>query len=250
MKVSPVAPHSHRLLAGALLAAVGAAFIFVFFAINGPVRIVRVSGDLTAAERVAVESAVIQRLSGGLLGVSLDDVVEGVLALTWPRDVRARREWPGVLDVSVTKDAIVARWGAGGTLNSAGEVIAGAGVPDASLPLIRCTTASGARAMQIFQMLAQVLGDTPLKIAAVEEDALGEWQVTFSNDLTVSLGHEDLLKRVERFDRVFRNVINDRFDEVDHVDARYHNGVAVSWRTGAGPTVQQLALLSRPGTKK
>jgi cell division protein FtsQ len=238
------------MLAGALLASVGAAFILVFFAINGPVRVVRVSGDLTAAERVAVEAAVMRRLSGGLLGVSLDDVIDGVLALTWPRDVRARREWPGIVDVSVTKDAIVARWGAGGALNSAGEVIAGVGTPDASLPMIRCATANGARAMQIFQMLGQVLGDTPLKIAAVEEDALGEWQVTFTNNLTVSLGHEDLLKRVERFDRVFRNVINDRVDEVDHVDARYHNGVAVSWRAGTGPTVQQLALLSRSGMNK
>jgi cell division protein FtsQ len=250
MKVSPVVPHSHRLLSGALLASVGAAFILVFFAINGPVRIVRVSGDLTAAERVAVEAAVMRRLSGGLLGLSLDDVVESVLALTWPRDVRARREWPGVVDVSVTKDAIVARWGAGGALNSAGEVIAGVGTPDASLPMIRCATATGARAMQIFQMLGQVLGDTPLKIAAIEEDVLGEWQVTFTNNLTVSLGHEDLLKRVERFDRVFQNVINDRVDEVDHVDARYQNGIAVSWRAGTGPAVQQLASLSRSGTHK
>ena len=53
--------------------------------------------------------------------------------------------------------------------------------------------------MQIFQMLGQVLADTPLKIAEVEEDALGEWHVTFANELTVSLGHEELLERVERF---------------------------------------------------
>jgi len=249
MKVSPVVSHSHRVLSGALLVCVATALVLVFFAINGPVRIVRVSGDLTAAERVAVEAAVMRRLSGGLLGLSLDDVVESVIALTWPRDVRARREWPGVVDVSVTKDAIVARWGAGGALNSAGEVITGAEVPDASLPLINCATASGARAMQIFQMLGQVLADTPLKIAAIEEDALGEWQVTFTNNLTVSLGHEDLLKRVERFDRVFRNVINDRVDEVDHVDARYHNGVAVNWRA-AGPVGQELASLSRSGKNK
>lgn len=235
-----------------LLASLAVACVLVFYAINGPVRIVRVSGDLTVAERVEVEAAVLRRLSGGLLGVSLDDVVASVLALTWPRDVRARRVWPGVVDVSVTKDAIVARWGGGGALNSAGQVVAGAGEPDPSLPMIRCATASGARAMLIFQMLGQVLGDTPLKIAAVEQDILGEWRVTFTNELTVSLGHEDLLARVERFDRVFRNVIENRLDEVDHVDARYRNGVAVNWRVaGADRNGRQLALVSdRTGTSK
>jgi hypothetical protein len=55
---------------------------------------------------------------------------------------------------------------------------------------------------------------------------------------------------VERFDRVFRSVINDRVDEVDHVDARYHNGVAVSWRAVAEPDAHQLASLSRSGIHK
>jgi cell division protein FtsQ len=56
--------------------------------------------------------------------------------------------------------------------------------------------------------------------------------VQFTNDLTVSLGHEQLLERVERFDRVYRNVIKDRVDAVERIDARYGNGVAVSWRDG------------------
>jgi cell division protein FtsQ len=245
MRVSRNMSQAHRLLAAGLLASVLIAFVVVLFGMNGPVRVVRVSGDLTAAERIEVEAAVLRRLNGGLLGVQLDDVIESVLALTWPREVRARRVWPNGVDVSVTKDALVARWGDEGALNSAGEVIAAAGVPDSSLPMIRCVNASGARAMQIFQMLAQVLGDTPLKIGAVEENALGEWQVTFTNDLVVSLGREDLLKRIERFDRVFRNVIRDRLDQVDHVDARYSNGVAVNWHgASVASAVPQLASLS------
>ena len=87
-----------------------------------------------------------------------------------------------------------------------------------------------------------MLSDTQLKIAAIEESDIGEWQVKFTNDLTVSLGHEQLLERVERFDRVYRNVIRDRVDAVEHIDARYGNGVAVSWRDGMnGP---QLASVS------
>ena len=103
--------------------------------------------------------------------------------------------------------------------------------------------ANGARAMQIFQMLGQVLSDTSLRIAEVDEDALGEWRVRFTNNLRVALGHEDLLERVERFARVYRTVIEQRSDAVDYVDARYRNGVAVSWR-GADAGKFQVAMTS------
>jgi cell division protein FtsQ len=230
MKVSEGMSRGHRILAGALLVSVSSALAILLVVMNSPVQVVRVSGDLSPPERIAVKAAVSQRLDGGLLGVSLDDVVDNVVKLSWPREVRARRVWPGIVDVWVTKDPIVARWGGGGVLNSGGEVVESAGTPDSSLPLIRCANANGARAMQMFQMLGQVLSDTPLKVAEVDEDALGEWTVKFTNDVTVSLGHEELLERVERFYRVYRKVIEDRLDEVDHIDARYRNGVAVSWR--------------------
>ncbi len=231
MKVSDGMSRGRRVLSGVLLAGVVGAFVALMFVMNSPVQVVRVSGELSLPERDAVKDAVLQRLDGGLLGISLDDVVEGVLALSWPREVSVRRVWPGIVDVKVTKDTFVARWGAGGVLNSGGQVVDSAGPPDESLPLIRCANANGARAMQIFQMLGQVLTDTPLKVEEVEEDALGEWRVTFTNGLTVSLGHEELLERVERFSHVYRKVIEDRVDQVDHVDARYRNGVAVSWRS-------------------
>lgn len=232
MKVTDRMSLVRRVLSGVVLASVASAFVALLIVMNNPVQVVRVSGDLSLPERDAVKAAVLQRLDGGLLGISLDDVVEGVLALSWPREVRVRRVWPGIVDVNVTKDTFVARWGDGGVLNSGGQVVESAGPPDESLPLIRCANANGARAMQIFQMLGQVLADTPLKVAEVEEDALGEWRVTFTNELTVSLGHEELLERVERFSHVYRKVIEDRMGEVDHVDARYRNGVAVSWRSG------------------
>ena len=241
MKVTDRMSLVRRVLSGAVLASVASTFVALLIVMNNPVQVVRVSGDLSLPERDAVKAAVLQRLDGGLLGISLDDVVEGVLALSWPREVRVRRVWPGIVDVNVTKDTFVARWGDGGVLNSGGQVVESAGPPDESLPLIRCANANGARAMQIFQMLGQVLADTPLKVAEVEEDALGEWRVTFTNELTVSLGHEELLERVERFSHVYRKVIEDRMGQVDHVDARYRNGVAVSWRGGDAMQVASVS---------
>ena len=109
-------------------------------------------------ERDAVKAAVLQRLNGGLLGISLDDVVEGVLALSWPREVSVRRVWPGIVDVNVTKDTFVARWGAGGVLNSGGQVVDSAGHAGRVAAADSLRERERRRAMQIFQMLGQVLG--------------------------------------------------------------------------------------------
>ena len=113
MKVSEGMPRLRNVFARVLLVAVVATLIALLIALNSPVEIVRISGDLSVDERAEVKAAVLQRLNGGLLGVSLDDVVANVSALSWPRQVRARRVWPGSVDVSVGKDPIAARWGAG-----------------------------------------------------------------------------------------------------------------------------------------
>ena len=113
MKVTDGMSRGRRILSGVLLAGVVSAFVGLLFVMNSPVQVVRVSGELSLPERDAVKVAVLQRLDGGLLGLSLDDVVEGVLALSWPREVSVRRVWPGIVDVKVTKDTFVARWGDG-----------------------------------------------------------------------------------------------------------------------------------------
>ena len=46
----------------------------------------------------------------------------------------------------------------------------------------------------------------------------------------VALGREDLAARLGRFLAVHREVLVDRAAEVEWVDARYMNGVAVRWR--------------------
>src|SRR3954447_6490740 len=109
MRVSTRMPAFRRAMAAALLIGVVAGVMALLFMINGPVQVVRVMGDLTGAERDAVQAAVARKLDGGLLGMNLDLVVDNVLALSWPREVSVRRLWPAIVEVNVTKDSIAAR---------------------------------------------------------------------------------------------------------------------------------------------
>jgi cell division protein FtsQ len=241
---------SHRISVFAgpiLLVAVAIVFLLVLFAMNGPVRVVKVSGDLTAAEQAEVRAAVVAALDGSYFTLDLDALVESVLDLSWPHDVRVRRVFPAGVRVEVAKEVFVARWGGGGVLNSEGEVIT---TPDAdvgALPLLDCALADGGRAMQVYKTLAALLSVRNLRVAALRENHIGEWTVEFESALTVALGSNDVLGRLERFLAVYDGVLVNRLHEVAAVDARYPNGIAVDWRDpgarGAGPV--QIAAVDR-----
>ena len=64
----------------------------------------------------------------------------------------------------------------------------------------------------------------------LRESQLGEWSVVLRDGFSVVLGAEDLGERLNRFLAVYSNDLAERFSEVEAVDARYHNGIAVSWR--------------------
>jgi cell division protein FtsQ len=96
--------------------------------------------------------------------------------------------------------------------------------------MLRADLAGGQRAMQIFQLLHGALGSSGLSIVVLEQTRSGEWQVELDDGLRVALGREDLAARLGRFLAVHRKVLVDRAAEVEWVDARYMNGVAVRWR--------------------
>ena len=230
MRVSTPAPQRlTRLLGSALLVAVLVATTALLVAMNRPVKVVHVEAELSAIEQQQVRSAIDGLVGQGMLTLDLDEVVATMRQLAWPRLVSARREWPDELVVRLVKETFVARWGDHGALNSAGEVFPGVELA-ADVPVLRAEQAGGLRAVQGFQLLNDAPGSSGPAIAVLEQSRSGEWQVELADGFRVALGREDLAPRLSRFLAVHRQVLADRAAEVEWVDARYMNGVAVRWR--------------------
>jgi cell division protein FtsQ len=247
MKVSNSPRLFSRVGAGLAVLAVFAGLGALVEGMNGPISVVRIRGDLSAAEGEAVQKAIESAVADGYLAVDLDEVTRAVLALSWPRDVAVRRVWPSVLEIELRKEAVAARWGEHAALSSSGEVIE---VPQAlgdDLPLLDCAIADGIGAMQTYQLLKDGLRETDLEIASLVQNDLGEWRATFDNGVELVLGESDLGSRLARFTSVYRTALASRVSEVARVDARYGNGVAVDWRRDAhrGPASDGRPL--RPG---
>ena len=221
-----------KALVSVLLAALLVLAGFVYLQLDQPVARVLVTGPLLPEERKAIEVAVVEHLDGGILSADLEALRAGILGLGWPRTVAIRRSWPGTLSLEVEKPTVVARW-QDAYLASDGRVVQlPAGKP--GLPRLDCASADPRAAMEMFHRLSEAVEAAGLFIEHLSENAFGEWQVRVSNGtmeaLPVKLGAETMEERLNRFLLVFEEHLSTRAAEIAAVDARYHNGIAVSWR--------------------
>ncbi len=202
--------------------------------LDRPVRTVRVEGPLSAAEQRAIREVVAANLDAGVLSIDTARLREAIQALSWPRSVRVRRAWPDGLEIRVEKESVVAEWGDGGYLTTAGKVVRladnGLEAPDDGLPALVTELSPPRRAMEVYHMLQSQVVREGLSIVRLEENGLGEWQATCADGMTVVLGSESLSLRLERFLATYRQALAGRPGEVARADARYDNGVAVHWR--------------------
>ncbi|MDH3643415.1 MAG: FtsQ-type POTRA domain-containing protein [Gammaproteobacteria bacterium] len=218
-----------KVLSLVVLMLIAVAAVVLWVELNQPIRTVRVSGELSAAEQQEIRSAMAASLEEGLLGVDLASVREDIHDLSWPRAVTVRRLWPAGLEIEVEKDLAVASWGDAGYLTSDGRVMQ---FPDSpvGLPGFLCDRSQPPAAMEIYGLLNETLAGSGVKISILRESELGEWEVELASGIRVVLGRHELVDRMRRFRLALEHSLHDRLEMVRYVDARYANGIAVRWK--------------------
>jgi cell division protein FtsQ len=207
---------------------VGSAALWRF--LDRPVELVRIVGDLTDIERQEIRAAVIATLDSAVTSAS--DVVSAIDALGWTRDTRVRRDGPGMINVSVKREALAARWGNAEYVTTAGEIVDAPGPTDweETLPTLSGNLFTSGEVMQLYGTLSGRLADLGLSLKGLEETDVGGWQLILEDDVTVLLGTRDINGRLERVLAVYADALTHRMEKVDRIDARYGSGVAVRWR--------------------
>ena len=145
--------------------------------------------------------------------------------------VNTRRRWPAEIEVTLTEQRPLARWGEGGYLNHEGEFFAAN--PDPlyqDLPLLIGPDGAEASLMRRYQTLAGLLEPTALLISELSLDPLGLVAVRFESGLSLLLGTKDISHRVARFKRLWEEELPAQ--AVAKVDLRYEHGAAVRFSDG------------------
>jgi cell division protein FtsQ len=100
-----------------------------------------------------------------------------------------------------------------------------------------------------------------LRLSRVKLDARGAWELTVTsaqNDpsdpensagVTVRLGRQDIVDRLDRFINAASPLIAARANEVAYVDMRYSNGFAVGWTKARDGAVRAAAIQNSQSKK-
>lgn len=133
--------------------------------------------------------------------------------------------------VNIIEKQPLARWNGASILSATGELFhpAAKTVP-AGLPLFFGPEGEQMQIMGYYDRLTQILQPLHVKIMRLELMPHFAWRIMLDNGIKLTAGYKDSLTQLTGFVKVYPKIVGDRAGEVEYIDLRYPNGMAVRWK--------------------
>ena len=195
-----------------------------------PIEHIRVTGDLENLQRESVQELIQPALTGGFLKADLDLVRHQLESLPWIYEASVRRRWPASLQINVVEQRPIARWGKKGFINHSGEVFQSRRADEElALPALRGPDGSARELMSQYLRLKPLLRPLGLELRALELDSRGQLRATTTSGMELVLGNSEFVERIQRFAAIYPQHLQQRLEDIERVDLRYDNGMAVAF---------------------
>jgi len=196
-----------------------------------PVRHVSVSGDFKYLQPEVLQEKLASEVKGGFFSLDLEQLREELETLPWVYRVALRREWPDRLHVYFEEQTPIARWRKTALLNRYGEIFKPGldEIQPEGLPQIVGESGREKVLIDDFIRYDQMLSETGLVLARLEEDARQDQHLVLANGMQLALGREGHDKRLVRFTRVFAQTLSTVAPQIAALDLRYSNGFSIRW---------------------
>ena len=196
-----------------------------------PIKSVQIYG-VNRVDRQEVQSLLLPLVNRGFFTVNVEHIHERLAQLPWVSNTYVRRNWPDQITITVLERVPVAKWNEQSLLSDAGELFS----PEQhSYPenLARFVGPDGQHIymLQYYYEINRLLIPLHARIASLELTPYSTWKVILSNGITLRMGHKDVLTRLSHFVKVYPKIVGNRVADVEYVDLRYSNGVAIRWKS-------------------
>lgn len=196
-----------------------------------PIKRVKVKGEFRYLAEKNVYDTLGGLTSGGFFNVDVRAVKEEAESLQWVDSASVRRIWPSTLQIEITEQVPLARWGKDKVINIRGELFQPPvqGLPE-SLPVFVGPEGTEEKVAKQYQLLSGLLAPIGLEIEKLQLTERRAWDLQLKNGLNLLLGKPPAEERVGRFVAAYPKVLKDKVTQMKSVDLRYTNGFAVSWK--------------------
>ena len=195
-----------------------------------PVQEIQLSGEFDQVRSSEVEELLSAYAGLGLLSLDLDQVRTQIEQVPWIAEAQVSRQWPSTLVVNIDQHRLVARWGDDAYVSDQGLVVSGYQV-EHSLPLLQSHLDEVRDLLTQYRLLSQALSQLGLSLDELHESRSGDLELVLDNGIQVKLGNKELLTRVQRFIAVWNLDLYQQAEQVNQIDVRYANGLAVNWNS-------------------
>lgn len=195
---------------------------------------IHVEGELQRMEQSELMDALEPLIGQSYFASNLSGVKQQIEAMPWVQSAAVSREWPGTLNVDIIEHHPVARWNGQALLNRDGEVFQPANAEIRGIPVLSGPRGSATKVLAQARAFSGALVVHDLRLARLELESRGAWTLHLDNGISVALGRDRTEERFQRFLAVYESQLAPVAASVARVDARYGNGVAVSWRDTGG----------------
>lgn len=197
-----------------------------------PIRELSFEGEFKRLDPEALREKVAESVDANYFGIDLQRVERAAEALDWVQNARVRRVWPDGLHVVVHEHRLVARWGNNAWLNEQGEVVEVAEVDRPDMLRLAGPGGTSDHVLQRARTWSADLKSAGLVLKALTLNDRRAWYAVLAREqseaiFSIALGRDGVLDRFERFVKAYRALPAEKASLIDHVDARYPNGIAL-----------------------
>lgn len=195
-----------------------------------PLASVMVEGDFYYISKERAMELLSAELDGEFLQLDLMHLKDVLESEPWVEHASLVRRWPDALEVKITEQQPIARWGKEGFLNQRGEIIRVADISMLdNLPLLEGDEIDASEIMQQYQDMSQLLRSRKLDVVALKSDKKKSWRLVLTGGVEVAIGRGQMMEKMRRFITAYDQHLNKYWEDVGAIDVRYTNGVAVQW---------------------
>ncbi len=198
-----------------------------------PIKHIKVEGSFNHLSRVELKKNVVNNIQSGFFNINVDEIRLALLSMSWVREVTVKRVWPDSLKVVVYEQIPTARWGDLGLLNQSGVFFSPNGATTYNnLPLLYGPANSEVKLLERYRLIQKKLQSLPfrLNISSVILNDRRAWFFDLENGVRIKIGRYAFDDRLDRFLKFIPTLIPDRINEIESIDLRYSNGLAVLWK--------------------
>lgn len=195
-----------------------------------PVNKIHALGAFNMVNETMLREVVAKTVTGGYFTVNVDEVKHAVEEIPWVYQANVSRVWPDTISINVTEQSALAYWATGGIVNQHGTLFKPTETNKSlSLPVFDAPLGMERNMTEFYLMARDIVEPLGLIITHLHMDSRRAYRLTLSNGIDVLLGRENMQDRLKRFARVYQKVLATRAEDIERIDTRYSNGLAVGW---------------------